>query len=58
LSKYYKISGNKLEKLKTPCPRCGDGYWMAEHYDRFSCGKCGYTEFKKRESKENEKESS
>ncbi|WP_319378953.1 30S ribosomal protein S27ae [uncultured Methanocorpusculum sp.] len=28
------------------CPRCGAGVFMGEHKDRFSCGKCGYTEFK------------
>ncbi|MCD6403782.1 MAG: 30S ribosomal protein S27ae, partial [Nanoarchaeota archaeon] len=26
---------------------CGPGVFLAEHKDRFSCGKCGYTEFKK-----------
>ena len=27
------------------CPKCGDGYWMAQHQDRNYCGKCKYTEF-------------
>jgi len=26
------------------CPKCNSH--MAEHADRFTCGKCGYTEFK------------
>ena len=26
------------------CPKCGSR--MAEHADRYSCGRCGYTEFK------------
>lgn len=26
------------------CPKCGSR--MAQHADRNSCGKCGYTEFK------------
>ncbi|MCW6161232.1 MAG: 30S ribosomal protein S27ae [Candidatus Micrarchaeales archaeon] len=26
------------------CPKCNSR--MAEHSDRFSCGKCGYSEFK------------
>jgi small subunit ribosomal protein S27Ae len=26
------------------CPKCNSR--MAEHKDRFSCGKCGYSEFK------------
>lgn len=29
------------------CPKCGAGVFMAEHKNRFHCGKCGYTEFKK-----------
>jgi small subunit ribosomal protein S27Ae len=28
------------------CPKCGAGVFMAEHKDRFTCGKCSYTEFK------------
>lgn len=31
-------------KEKKPCPKCSSR--MADHIDRFSCGKCGYTEFK------------
>ncbi|HLC58950.1 MAG TPA: 30S ribosomal protein S27ae [archaeon] len=29
------------------CLRCGSGTYMASHKDRFSCGKCHMTEFKK-----------
>ena len=28
------------------CPKCGSR--MGEHKDRFSCGKCKYTEFKEK----------
>ena len=28
------------------CPKCGEGVKLAEHIDRFSCGKCGYFEKK------------
>jgi small subunit ribosomal protein S27Ae len=28
------------------CPRCGAGVRLAEHKDRWSCGKCGYMEKK------------
>ncbi|MGC8547676.1 MAG: 30S ribosomal protein S27ae [Candidatus Micrarchaeia archaeon] len=28
------------------CPKCGSR--MAEHSDRFTCGKCGYTEWKEK----------
>ena len=31
------------------CPKCGPGVFMAVHKDRVSCGKCGYTEFNKKE---------
>jgi small subunit ribosomal protein S27Ae len=43
--KLYKVSGETLERLKKECPRCGKGYFMAEHKDRLSCGNCGYTIF-------------
>ncbi len=44
--KYYKIKGNKIERTRKFCPRCGEGIFMAEHENRYSCGKCGYTEYK------------
>ncbi len=28
------------------CPKCGAGVRLAEHKNRFSCGKCGYFEKK------------
>ncbi|PKK86369.1 MAG: 30S ribosomal protein S27ae [Thermoplasmata archaeon HGW-Thermoplasmata-1] len=43
----YSIEGNKLARSRKTCPKCGDGVFMAEHKNRVSCGKCGYTEFKK-----------
>jgi len=46
-SKFYKVEGDKLTRLKQSCPRCGPGIFMAEHGDRLACGKCGYTDFKK-----------
>jgi|TARA_B100001964_G_C14091469_1_gene534999 small subunit ribosomal protein S27Ae len=45
--KFYKIDGDKLQKLKKDCPRCGKGVVLANHKDRETCGKCGYTQFKK-----------
>ena len=42
----FKLEGNKITRLRRHCPKCGDGYFLAEHKDRISCGKCGYTEFK------------
>ena len=26
------------------CPKCGPGVFLADHKDRLSCAKCGYTE--------------
>jgi len=43
----YGVKDNKLERKRKTCPKCGEGVFMAEHADRYSCGKCGYTEFKK-----------
>ena len=33
------------------CPKCGEGYFLAEHKDRRTCGKCGYVESKAAEKK-------
>jgi ubiquitin-small subunit ribosomal protein S27Ae len=48
--KFYKIEGDKVIRTKKDCPRCGKGVFMAEHQDRLSCGKCGFTEFTKKDS--------
>ncbi|GAB7016921.1 30S ribosomal protein S27ae [Methanogenium cariaci] len=45
-SEYYTMEGNTAVPQRKVCPRCGKGVFMAEHKDRVSCGKCGYTEFK------------
>jgi small subunit ribosomal protein S27Ae len=47
--KHYEVKDDKLVRNKKTCPKCGDGVFMAEHSNRTSCGKCGYTEFKKKE---------
>jgi ubiquitin-small subunit ribosomal protein S27Ae len=44
---YYKVDGDKLERTKKSCPKCGAGVFMGEHKNRFVCGNCGYTEWKK-----------
>ena len=44
-SKKYSIENDSLKKGKF-CPKCGPGVFMADHKDRFSCGKCSYTEKK------------
>ena len=43
----YEVSGDKITRKRPVCPKCGPGVFMATHADRVSCGKCGYTEFKK-----------
>lgn len=45
--KYYKVEGDKIVRLKKHCPKCGPGVFMAEHLNRYACGKCGYMEWKK-----------
>jgi ubiquitin-small subunit ribosomal protein S27Ae len=47
ISKFYKITNDKVERIKRECPRCGKGVFMAVHKDRLTCGKCSYTEFQK-----------
>jgi small subunit ribosomal protein S27Ae len=32
------------------CPKCGHGFLLAEHKDRLTCGKCGYSEYKDKKS--------
>ena len=46
--KFYVVKSGKVERLKKECPRCGRGVFLAEHKDRLTCGKCGYTSFKKK----------
>lgn len=45
--RHYEVKEEKLERKAKACPRCGDGVFLAEHSDRFSCGSCGYTLWKK-----------
>ncbi|MDD1674521.1 MAG: 30S ribosomal protein S27ae [Methanomicrobiales archaeon] len=43
----YAIKDGKAVLQRKSCPRCGAGVLLADHENRLSCGKCGYTEFKK-----------
>jgi Ribosomal protein S27AE len=45
----YKVEGDKVSRTKPACPKCGPGVFMGTHKDRVSCGKCGYTEFSKKD---------
>ena len=43
--KLYKVEGESLPRLRKECPRCGKGYFMAQHKNRLTCGNCGYTTY-------------
>jgi len=45
--KLYEVKGGKVIRKNKFCPRCGPGVFMADHGDRWACGRCGYTEWKK-----------
>ena len=42
----YKIEGDKVARLRPTCERCGTGYFMGDHSDRYTCGHCGFTRYK------------
>ncbi len=42
----YEIKGEALARTHKSCPKCGPGAFLAEHDNRRSCGKCGYSESK------------
>ena len=46
----YKIENGGLMRLRPVCERCGPGYFMADHGDRYACGHCGFTRYKPAEN--------
>ncbi|MBS7608010.1 30S ribosomal protein S27ae [Candidatus Bathyarchaeota archaeon] len=42
----YKVEKDKIVRLRPTCERCGPGYFMADHGDRYTCGHCGFTRYK------------
>jgi len=48
----FKVEGDKVTRMRRHCPKCGSGVFLGEHNNRFSCGSCGYTEFKSSYTKE------
>jgi small subunit ribosomal protein S27Ae len=46
VSALYKIDNEKVTRLRPICERCGAGYFMANHKDRYTCGHCGFTRYK------------
>lgn len=41
----YELAGEGLKRAKY-CPRCGPGVFLAGHDNRWTCGKCKYSEMK------------
>jgi small subunit ribosomal protein S27Ae len=46
IHKAYDVSGGSFKRKNKSCPKCGPGTFMADHKDRWSCGKCGFMEKK------------
>jgi small subunit ribosomal protein S27Ae len=49
---FFKVEGDRINRIRKHCPKCGLAVFLADHKNRFSCGKCGYTEFKGGSNKE------
>ena len=41
----YEKKGETLTRKNKHCPKCGPGFFLANHKDRVVCGKCGYVEY-------------
>lgn len=46
----YKVEESKVLRLRPTCERCGTGYFMADHGNRYTCGHCGFTRYKPAEN--------
>ena len=44
----YKAESNKITRARPICERCGPGYFMGDHHDRYTCGHCGFTRYKQK----------
>lgn len=47
VTRLYEVKGTIVERKNKTCPKCGQGYYLANHKNRLTCGKCGYMEAKK-----------
>jgi len=47
---HYKVEKEGFKRLLPFCERCGPGYFMANHGNRFTCGHCGFTKYKPAET--------
>ncbi|MDG6223557.1 MAG: 30S ribosomal protein S27ae [Candidatus Bathyarchaeota archaeon] len=43
---FYNIEEQEVKRLRPNCERCGPGYFMADHGNRYTCGACGLTRYK------------
>ena len=53
--KLYEAKGETIVRKNKFCPKCGTGFFLAQHKNRSTCGHCGYTEFVSKAPKEAEK---
>ena len=44
----YKAEADKVSRARPTCERCGPGYFMGDHHDRYTCGHCGFTRYKQK----------
>ncbi|MBU0665963.1 MAG: 30S ribosomal protein S27ae [Nanoarchaeota archaeon] len=44
VAKVYEISGDSIKAKNKKCPKCN--VFMANHKDRWTCGRCQYMEKK------------
>jgi small subunit ribosomal protein S27Ae len=51
VSPLYKVQDGEIIRLRPTCERCGPGYFMADHGNRYACGRCGFTRYKPVEDK-------
>jgi len=47
---HYKVEEEGLKRLLPFCERCGPGYFMADHGNRYTCGHCGFSVYKQAET--------
>jgi len=55
ISSYYRIEEGKIKRVLPICERCGPGYFMADHGNRYTCGHCGFTRYKTAKNTSNTK---
>ncbi|RME52854.1 30S ribosomal protein S27ae [Candidatus Woesearchaeota archaeon] len=46
LATLFEIENGHVKRKNKTCPKCGQGFFLAAHKDRLTCGKCGYMEKK------------